>query len=228
MAVCARPTSVNDNGYLLYLLHPLEDGSNSFTSTDAESCQTVSCLAFVQLPDYCCRQSAAAGTEGVPYGAGSTVDVDLGGVELERFNCNKRHKGKRLIDFEKVYFSDGDPGSGTRLFDRSNRRLGEMVRMAALRGSCDNARFRRQVVPFQPLGIRQKGQGGAVVYAGGVAGGDGAIFHEDRQQTWKLGTVTLEWPLVIAQRSFPPLPDLMKGTISSPNVPSETAAWANW
>src|SRR5512133_4105000 len=158
----------------------------------------------MQFADNSGRQTGTAGADRVADGAGTAIDVDLLLRQLQSLDCQERYQGKGLVDLEQIDIVQGQAGLGTDLFYGADRRIREIVGVAALGGTRHDACPRLQVVPRQRLLVGQQQHRRAVTDTGRIGSGDGAVFLKDRLERRNFIEIDLERLFIIADDRLDP------------------------
>ncbi len=83
-------------------LDPLDDGRDALPPADAQGDERPLLIAPLELVQRGAEQHGAGCAERVPEGDRAAVDVDPGGVNLERANGLQHHRGEGFVDFPQI------------------------------------------------------------------------------------------------------------------------------
>src|SRR5690606_485859 len=161
-------------------LYPLDQHGNPLAHTYAHGAQGVATTGALQL-ECCGHQQAGAGhAQGVAQGDRAAVGVDPGVVVLD---TQFAHDGQALggegfVQFDDVDLIDGQALLVQQLAYRRYRADAHDARLDAGGGHAEDSGDRLEAVFLHRIGTGDQHGSGAVVDAGGVAGGNAAVFTE--------------------------------------------------
>src|SRR5579884_1735198 len=160
----------------------VQDHGVALTAAGADRGQTESAAAAAQLVHQRDHQPRAARPKRVAESDGAAVDVHLLRIGAEAARGNDRDAGERLVDLEEVDIADLESRLLQRHLRRHRRRVGEVCRLPGGGRVCQDRRGGGEPALLCPVVAGDDDRCGAVVHAGRVAGGDGAVRVEGRLQ----------------------------------------------
>ncbi len=152
------------------------DGIPAAKAESSDAALQVAALQFVQQRD----QNARAGSaDGMPERNGASIHVNLFRIELQLARNRDGSDGKCLVQFIQIDVAIAiPPGFRQQLFDGFNRCHHHPFGLNAADGLRDDARHRLLAKPRGGAFAGDDQRRGAVIRAGGIAGGHRAVFFE--------------------------------------------------
>src|SRR5690349_23369877 len=166
------------------ILHPFERERDSLTDADAHRRQREFSAGPLELLGRRQREPSAGHSERMAERDRAAVGVHLrrviGKAELAK-NCEPL-RGEGLVQLDHVEVADLETKPLHQLLARGRRADAHDARRNASDGSTDHTRLGGEPVTLRRFFGRDNQRRGAIVYSGGVAGGDGAVGPDDRLQ----------------------------------------------
>lgn len=189
------------------LLQVLDNESRGTTATVANADGTNLGLLLLENRGEGGDDTSTRAAERVANSNGTTVDVDLVGVEAENLHVGKSNDRESLVNLVEFDLVRGQAGVLDSFGNGKSRSNSESLRLALGVTPAENSGNRLEVELLElSLGDKDDG-GGAIVDGGGVGGGDTTVWLESRAHGLELGLVEvldlvvaldLDWGLAAA------------------------------
>ena len=124
------------------------------------------------------EDACAAGADGMTEGDGAAALVETGPVKAEQMGAAEGLDGEGLIDLDGIHLVEVPAGATADTADGFDRAEAHEGGIAADDGAGDDAGAGGELVGGEGVVAGEQDESGAVVDAGGVAGGDAAVFAE--------------------------------------------------
>src|SRR5690554_4005469 len=161
-------------------LYPLDEHGDTLAYTYTHGAQGVAAAGALQLQGGGHQQAGAGHAQRVAQGDGAAVGVDPGVVVLDAQLTHDREAlcGEGFVQFDDVDLVDGQALLVQQLAYCRYRADAHDARLDAGGGHAEDPGDRLEAVFLHCVGTGDQHGGGAVVDAGGVAGGNAAVFTE--------------------------------------------------